>query len=83
MGSVWASWSADGFVGAVVAAFGVDGEGADDFAGGGVDDAHDEVVDEEGDGGSLEGSADADVVELAVDAQGDVAGVDAVVVNGQ
>ena len=38
--------------------------------------------DEHDDGGSGEGSADADVVEVAVDAEGDVAGVvDAVVAD--
>ena len=67
----------------MVAAFGVDGEGADDFAGGGVDDADVEVVDEQDDAGSVEGSSDADVVELAVDAQGDAAGVDAVVAEAE
>jgi len=62
----------------VIAAFGVDGEGADDFAGGGVDDADVVAVDEEQDGGSVEGSSDADVVHVAVDAQADVARVDPV-----
>ena len=63
------SWGcAGGLSGAVVAALGVEGEVADDLAGGGVDDADVEVVDEEDDGGSVEGSADADVVEFAVDA---------------
>ncbi len=56
---------------------------ADDFAGGGVDDADVEVVDEQDDGGSVEGSSEADVVELAVDAEGDVAGVDAVVADAE
>ena len=60
----FAFWSSS----AVVAAVGVDGEGAYEFAGGGVDDADVEVVDEEDDGGSVEGSSDADVVELAIDA---------------
>ena len=64
--------------GAVVAAFGVDGEGAEDFAGGGVDDADVVVVDEQDDAGSVEGSAESDVVHLAVDAQADASGVDAV-----
>jgi len=54
----------------VVAAFGVDGEGADDLAGGGVDDADVVAVDEENDAGSVEGSSDTDVVEVAVDAEG-------------
>ena len=53
----------------MVAAVRVDGEGADDFAGGGVDDADVIAGDEHCDGGSVEGSSEADVVELAVDAQ--------------
>ena len=66
----------------MVAAVGVDGEGADDFAGGGVDDAHVKVVDEHQDGGSGVGSADADVVELAGDSEGDFAALgDAVVAD--
>jgi hypothetical protein len=56
----------------VVAAFGVDGELADEFAGGGVDDADVEVVDEEQDGGSFEVAAHGDVVALPGDAQGAV-----------
>jgi hypothetical protein len=56
---------------------GVEGEGSQDFAGGGIDDADVEVVDEDGSG---VGSADADVAEAAVVAERDVAGfVDAVV----
>ena len=47
---------------------------ADEFAGGGVDDAGVEVVDEEDDGGSVEGSSEADVVHVAVDAEADAAG---------
>jgi hypothetical protein len=70
-GSWWGS-------GAVVAAVGVDREGADDLAGGGVDDAHVEVVDEHQDGGSVEMAAESDVVELAADAERDVAVADAV-----
>ena len=65
----------------MVAALGVDGEGADDFAGGGVDDADVVAVDEHDDAGSVEGSSDSDVVHLAVDAQGDGAGGDAVVAD--
>ena len=65
----------------MVAAFGVDGEGADDLAGGGVNDAHVVAVDEQNDAGSVEGSPDTDVVEVAVDAQGDGAGGDAVVAD--
>jgi hypothetical protein len=71
--SVGSAWSADGLSGAVVAAGGVDGEGADDLAGGGADDAHVEVGDEHEDAGSVEVSAESDVVESAIDAQGDVA----------
>jgi len=55
---------------------GFDGEGADDLAGGGVDDADVVAVDEEQDGGSVDGASDADVVHVAVDAKADVAGVD-------
>lgn len=69
--------------GAVVALVGVDGECADDFAGGGVDDADVVAVDECDDAGSVEGSAEADVVHVAVDAQADVAGVDAVVADAE
>ena len=46
---------ADCFAGAVVALVGVDREFADDFAGGGVDDADVVAVDEHDDGGSVEG----------------------------
>jgi len=53
----------------------VDGEFAEELAGGGVDDADVEVVDEQNDVGSLVGSADADVAELAVNAQGDGSGL--------
>ena len=67
------------FLGLVVL-FWVDFQFAEEFAGGGVDDADVEVVDEQDDVGSGVGSADADVVESAGDAQGDdAAGVDAVV----
>ena len=52
---------------------------AEEFAGGGVDDSEVQVVDEHENAGSGVGSADADVVEAAVDAQGQGAvGVDAV-----
>ena len=82
-GSLWfsgcgAGWSA----GAVVAAGGVDGELAEDLAGGGVDDAYVEVGDEQDDAGSGVGSADGDVVQLAVESERDVAaGGDAVVAD--
>lgn len=66
----------------LVVAGGVDGEFAEQFAGGGVDDPDVEVVGEQEDAGLGVGSADADVVEAAVDAQGDgAAGVDAVVTD--
>jgi hypothetical protein len=59
----------------LVGAGGVEGEGAEDFAGSGVDDADVEVVDEGDDVGSGVGSSDADFVEVAVVAEGDFAGV--------
>ena len=66
----------------LVVAVGVEGELAEEFAGGGVDDADVEVGDEDDDVGSGVGPADADVVELAVVPQGDDAGVvDAVVAD--
>jgi hypothetical protein len=72
----WGSgWSAGG----LVVAGGVEGEVAEHFAGGGVDDAYVEVGDEEEDGGSGVGSSDADVMKAAVVAEGDFAvGIDAV-----
>ena len=71
-----------GCSGGLVVAGGVDGQLAEEFAGGGVDDADVEVLDEQDDAGSGVGSADADVVQPAGDAQGDVAGcVDAVVAD--
>ena len=64
---------------ALVALGGVEDELAEEFAGGGVDDADVEVLDEHEDVGSGVGSADADGVEPAAVAQGDLAGlVDAV-----
>ncbi len=77
-GSGGAAWW---FPGAVVAAVGVEGEVADDFAGGAVDDADVEVVDEEDDAGSVEGSSESDVVELTVVAQADAAVADDVVAD--
>jgi hypothetical protein len=62
----FAGWEAAG----LVVAAGVDGEFAEEFAGGGGHDADVEVVDERDDGGSGVGSADTDVVEAAVDVQG-------------
>ena len=63
----------------LVVAGGVDDQFADELAGGGVDDADVQVLDEHQDGGPGVGPADADVVELAADAEGELAvGVDAV-----
>jgi hypothetical protein len=59
---------------------GVEGEGAEELAGGGVHDADVELGDEHDDEGSGVGSADADVVEPAIVAEGELAGgVDTVV----
>lgn len=68
-------WSAGG----LVALGGVEFEVAEEFAGGGVDDADVSVLDEDEDAGSGVGSADADRVEPSGVAEGDLAGgVDAV-----
>ena len=67
----------------MVAAVGVDGEGAEDFAGGGVHDPCVVAVDEHDDAGSVEGSAESDVVQLAVDSQADSSGLDAVVADAE
>jgi len=53
----------------------VDGGFAEDPSGGGVDDRHVELVDQERDVGSGVGSAHADVAESAADAEGDGARV--------
>src|SRR5262245_64656228 len=80
--SVGAAGPASFRSGGLVAAFGVEGQLADDLAGGGVDDADVEVVDEEGDRGAGVGAADADVEQAPVVAEGDLAGlVDAVVTD--
>ena len=50
---------------------GVEDQFAEEFAGGGVDDADVQVLDEEQDAGSGVGPADADVVEASVVAEGD------------
>ena len=68
-GSVGSSWSTDGGSGAVVAHVGVEGADGEEFAGGGVDDAYVEVVDEHDDGGSVEVAAEADAADLAVDTE--------------
>ena len=62
----------------LIAAGGVEGELAEDFAGGGVDHGDVQAVDEQGDGLMVAGAADADGVEGAGVAQGDLALVDAV-----
>ena len=62
-----------------VALVGIEGELAEELAGGGVDDADVAVLGQDQDAGSGVGSADADGVEPALVAQGDLpAGVDAV-----
>jgi hypothetical protein len=68
---LWAGWAAC----SLVAPGGVEGEFAEQFAGGVVDDPDLEVADEEEDGGSGVGSPDADLVEASLVAQGDLAGV--------
>ena len=74
----WAGWAAEGLVVAVA----VEGEVAEQLAGGGVDDADVEVGDEHHDAGSGVFVAEADVVQAAVVAQGDTSGlVDAVVAD--
>src|SRR5215510_1429637 len=76
LGRWWFSgWWSGGSAGGLVVDVGVEGEVAEEFAGGGVDDADVAVGGEQGDAGSGVGSADADVVESAVVAQGDVAGL--------
>ncbi len=77
-GSGGASWWLSG---AVVDAGGVECEGADDFAGGVVDDADVVAGDEHDDAGSVEGSSESDVVQVAVDAQADSSAADAVVAD--
>ena len=62
------SW---GSAGGLVGAGGVEGEIAQEFAGGGVDDADVQVLDEQQDVGPGVGPADADVVEAAGVPQGD------------
>ncbi len=65
--------------GGLVVTVGVEGELAEEFAGGGVDDADLQVADEHQDAGSGVGPADADVVEAAGVAEGELAvGINAV-----
>ena len=72
---VWCSgWGAWRPPGGLVVAVRVEGELAQELAGGGVDDADVQVLDEEQDVGSGVGPADADVVEPAAVAEGDGAG---------
>ena len=72
-------WGSGGLAGGLVVAVGIEGEFAEQFAGGGVDDADVQVVDEHQDAGPGVGSAGADVVELAAVAEGELAvGVDPV-----
>lgn len=61
--------------GGLPVAAGVERQVAQELAGGGVDDADVQVLDEQQDMGSGAGPADADVVELAGVAKGDGAGV--------
>jgi hypothetical protein len=61
--------------GGLVVAAGVEGQGAEELAGGGAHDPDVQVLDEQDDVGSGVGPADADVVELAGVAEGDAAGV--------
>jgi hypothetical protein len=63
-----------GCPGGLVVAGGVEGQFAQELAGGGVDDPDVQVVGQEQDVGSGVGPADADVVEAAAGAQGDGAG---------
>jgi len=65
----WAWWPAGG----LVVAGRVEDQFAEEFAGGGADDADVQVLDQEQGVGSGVGPADADVVEAAAVAQGDVA----------
>jgi hypothetical protein len=83
----WPGWArgAGWLAGVLVVAVRVEGELAEEFAGGGADDPDVQVLDEEQDVGSGVGSADADVVEGAGVAEGegtggaDAVGADAVV----
>jgi len=61
--------------GGLVVAAGFEGRVAEEFVGGGVDDAGLKVLDEQDDAGSGVGSSHADVVESAAVAQGEVSRV--------
>ena len=79
MGSDLFSCWAFGCSGGLIVPGGVEGEVAQYFSGGGVDDFDVEVLDEDQDAGSVVDAADADVVQAPVDAQCDGSGsVDAV-----
>jgi hypothetical protein len=70
------------FEAGLVVAVGVEGEGSEELAGVGVDDADVEVSDEEDDGGAGEVAAEADVVHASAAAERDRSGgVDAVVAD--
>jgi hypothetical protein len=72
-------WPAGWAAGGLVVLVGVEDEFADQLAGGGVDDADVQVLDQEQDAGSGVGASDADVVEPSLVAEGDEpGGVDAV-----
>ena len=68
------SGCSDGPSGGLVGAGGVEGEGSDDLAGGGVEDADVEIGDEHDDGGSSPWPADADLVEATIVTERDLAG---------
>ena len=69
-----AGWGSGRPSGGLVVAVGVEGELAQELAGGGVDDPDVQVLDQEQDVGSGVGSADADVVEPSGVSEGDGAG---------
>jgi hypothetical protein len=68
---LWPAWSLSG---GLVVTVGVEDQFADELAGGSVDDADVQVMDEEQDAGAGVGSSDADVVELSVVPEGDEPG---------
>ncbi len=72
--NLWFGGFLYGFGVGLVVACRVEGEVAEEFSGGGIDDAYVEVFDEHDDGGSGVGSSDADVVKSSGVAEGDAAG---------
>ncbi len=72
--NLWFGGFLYGFGVGLVVACRVEGEVAEEFSGGGIDDADVEVFDEHDDGGSGVGSSDADVVKSSGVAEGDAAG---------